>query len=189
MFKLRFSSITLLVAVGLGLFAGRPTPSSAQVTCGWCEEWTGPGLRWGIFPWYGTQHKFHSTGGCNWPRPDPDDDSEIKCSRCGGDSDCHFDSDWGPCHMACGGSGDLAQAVGDIQKGIDTGDIGQVASLVLSGKAGLSIEYIPEAGRIDFVLSCDPERAAHTIAVHPQVRKALGIHLVHAAEPATAVGR
>ena len=87
----------------------------------------------------------------------------------------------GTCHQACTVSPDLADVVGDIQEGLEARDARRVASTILQERAGLVVEYIPAAGRIDFVLSCDLNRTARTIAVAPDVRKALAAGMAAAA--------
>ena len=174
MFRFRAVLSIVPVIVGLAFLVGLPAKSSAYVTCGWCEEWYRITIRGGVIVSEGYLHKFFDSAGdqCLWPRPVPDVGS-ITCNRCGGTSYCHTDAQSGPCHMACGGTGDLAEAVGDIRESLAVRDIKRVVSAILRERADLSVKYVPAAGRIDFVPSCDPRRVAHTIAVLPEVRGAL----------------
>ena len=182
MFRFRFASFMLPVVIGLALFVGRPAPSSAQVVCRNCVEVLSSSGRWA--------HTFMSaTLQCNSAinyggRVGP---GWIQCSRCGGSSECHTEIDlseggisWGRCHQRCNqyySDADLAETVSDLGRGFETGDMTWVTAIILRRREGLSVEYIPEAGRIDFVLSCDPSRAARTIAVPPEVRRALDTEL------------
>lgn len=103
----------------------------------------------------------------------------AQCSRCGGTSDCHGFLSWhvlGPCHMACGGTTaqrSLSNAVSDLRSGLDATDLDRVAEVITSPRAGFSVEYLPEAGRIDLVLACAPSIPSGTLPVPPEIRSAL----------------
>ena len=172
--KPRISSFVSSVVVGFAFFVGLPEAGSAQLTCGWCAEWESiPGYGLGPF------HAFATEGGdqCGWPKPTASDGGQVTCNRCGGDSRCHIVIERGPCHILCGPAGDLAEAAREVQKGFDDGDLTLVARAILRERGDVSVEYIPRAGRINFVLPCDPTRIVHTIAVLPAVRRALNARI------------
>ena len=172
MSKPRIASFILSAIVGLALFVGLPTAASAQLTCGWCAEWYDANTR-------EYSHQFaSSTGGeCLWPKPGASHGGTVMCSRCGGDSSCHDTVKPGTCHILCGPAGGLAEAVGEVQRGFEDGNLTLVAGAILRERAAVSVEYVPKAGRIDFVLPCDPTRTVHTIAVLPAVRRALNARI------------
>ena len=157
------------------LAAGLPTEAEAQgggLTCGWCvpriDVWVDPGIII-IFP---MKHAFPGGGNeCGWGGRD---DAGATCSRCGGSSHCHIDFWWGSCHIACGPTGgDVAAALTEVEDALGSGDVTAVASALLDPNPGFSFEFIPEAGRIDFFLACDPDRAFRTIPVLPEARDRL----------------
>ena len=84
--------------------------------------------------------------------------------------------------MRCGGlrPGDeiplqqaLSNAASDIWSGVDAVDPERVAETIASPRDGLSVEYLPEAGRIDLILACAPSIPAATIPVPTEIRSAL----------------
>jgi len=170
-----------VAALFVFLVAGLPTEAEAQgegLTCGWCivriDVVVDPG-RIIVFP---LRHKFPGGGNeCGW---NGHDDYGATCSRCGRTSSCHTGSQWGPCHIACGPGGDdpgddeeVAAALTEVEDALGSGDVAAVASALLDPSPGFSFEFTPEAGRIDFFLACDPDRAYRTIPVAPRVRDRL----------------
>lgn len=175
MFRNSAFSLVAPAIVALAVFAVLPAPSSAQgLTCGWCNRYEGPdGSEVHKFPFGGDE--------CEWPPT-----YHGTCARCGGTSDCHDDWEPGDCHIECGegggegeGSGDLAQAVEAIETGLETRDMTIVAAALLHDyRSGLQVEYLPEAGRIEFILACSPWGTARTVPVPPgDVRVALEAEL------------
>ncbi len=71
----------------------------------------------------------------------------------------------------------LGEMVDQIGHALDEANTETVAVAVLGSSADLRIEYRPEYGRIDFLLACDPSAAAATVAVPPEVRTALELHI------------
>ena len=57
--------------------------------------------------------------------------------------------------------------------GLDAMDLERVAETIASARDGFSVEYLPEAGRIDLVLACAPSIPAGTVPVPPEIRPAL----------------
>lgn len=152
--------------------AGSPTvtPSFSQddpslprePVCGWCvrrEEDDGF-----------SEHHFPSGGnGCQWPPPYPTP-NHSSCDRRGGTSSCHRAWWEGDCHIACGPDGDrpggFDDVVAAIQTGLEERDMaGVAASVAAQYPSSLAVEYVPEAGRIDFVLACNPDAPASTLPV------------------------
>lgn len=174
---------TLLFA--MAIIAVVPAPTSAQLSCGWCVEETFGG-------WHPVIHGFpNGADECGWDGRE----TATSCSRCGGTSGCHglYDPKLsaGPCHIQCGPEGGdglggeeptLAQAISTIQGGLDAENLEVVAAMVLDGTDDLSIEYLPESGRIEMLLSCDRTTPAHTIPVPPGVRKALDAEIAAASQ-------
>ena len=182
MFKHSVVPFILSAVAGLALFLGHPAESSAQLRCGWCVQYRVVGNP----QWYHGFYYEDARDDCAGLPPIvviPGTISQVVCSRCGGSSECHGWEDrdnpitWGKCHIRCGMLGGLAEAVKDIQKGLATQDLRLVATTILRKSADLSVHYSPDAGRIDFVLLCDPTRAARTIAIPPEVRGALDAHV------------
>jgi len=163
-----------VAALFVFLVAGPPTEVEAQgggLTCGWCWEMTLGSV--------GSVHWFPRGGDkCGWPNPG----AGYVCARCGGTSHCHgYHSKhrYGPCHILCGGQGPgedeevLAHVVSDLRSGLATLDLGRVAETIASARDGFAVEYLPDAGRIDLVLACDPSIPAATVPVPPDIRPAL----------------
>lgn len=44
-------------------------------------------------------------------------------------------------------------------------------------RGGLSVEFVPETGRVDLILGCDPDRAFHSIPISPELRERLETRL------------
>ena len=156
----------LLFAAAVLIIA--PEPSSAQLTCGWCQEVD----HW----WHPRIHGFPNGGdACMFDGPE-----DAVCARCGGESHCHGFLSWhalGPCHTLCGPAGgdggSFARAISSIREGLATKNLDVVAAMVARDAPDLSIEYLPDAGRIELILPCDPVAPAHTIPVAPDMRLAL----------------
>ena len=67
----------------------------------------------------------------------------------------------------------LSNAVSDLRSRLDAMDLDGVAETIASPRDGFSVEYLPEAGRIDLVLACAPSIPAGTIPVPTEIRPAL----------------
>ncbi len=176
----------LVVALALLLAAGAPiegqTPddggggSGGGLTCGWCvldyrPRAGGVGLDRG--------HKFLVEGGdeCGWEGHDYP--GWLWCSRCGGESECHEEfQPPGYCHIICGPAGDAVAAATEIEQALRDRDMTVVASALMRERTGFSVEFIPEAGRIDVVMACYPNKALRTIPVLPQERKSVEYELL-----------
>lgn len=161
----------------LALLALSPLPerASAQLTCGRCEAW-GSAIN--------DHHRFPNGGGeCGWPPGDA-------CSRCGGTSRCHMAWDTGPCHIPCGPGGGpraMARAVAEIEDALAARNMDAVAAAISSDASDATMEYLPDAGRIDVSLSCNPLVPVRTLPVPPEVRGDLGAALAsHASRSAEA---
>lgn len=120
-------------------------------------------------------HGFTLNGrGCGVEESMPDHPTPSQCVRCGGTSECHYRRKVGPCHIPCGPDGDEAvAAVTEIQEAMDTEDVAVVASALVKERSGVSVEFIPEGGRIDLIVPCHPSMPFRTIPVVPKVREAL----------------
>lgn len=136
--------------------------SLGEVVCWWCTEEDG-------------MHAFTLNGqGCGSEGEYPDNPVPSQCVRCGGTSECHYRRKVGPCHIPCGPDGDEAVvAVTEIQEAMETEDVAVVASALMKERSGVSVEFIPEGGRIDLVLPCRPSMPFRTIPVVPELREAL----------------
>ena len=152
-------------------------PMEAQLTCGWCLTrgtlYTGPG----IILVGDIEHRFPGGGDeCGW---DGHDECGVQCSRCGGkESTCHTDWWVGICHVPCGTAvNDALATLTEIEEAFDTDDMAVVATVLSKNRTGVSVEFIPDAGRIDLILANDPGRPFHTIPVLPDARDRLGIAL------------
>jgi len=151
--------LSVWVAIAVSLLV--PAPTVAQTpTCGWCVE--------DRSDLNNPKHSFPQGGEqCSWPTPNLP--CQV-CSRCGGTgSTCHRDRQDGQCHILCGPAGGvLGGAAGAIQGALEVRDPVAVATILLAEHpAGLTVEYLPEAGRIEFVLTSDPDTVAKTLAVPP----------------------
>jgi hypothetical protein len=67
----------------------------------------------------------------------------------------------------------LADAVSEVRAGLDAADVTLVAAAILEDRGDLVLKYLGEAGRIDFMLPCDPVAPMATVAVGPEVRAEL----------------
>lgn len=143
-------------------------PAEAQLTCGWCEEDIRAGVTVGGWFYVGLAHRFPGGGNeCGWDGSG----QGHACSRCGGaDSHCHVGWWTLGCHIPCGPTGGAQAALTDIQGALDSGDMTLVASALLQDRSDVSVEFVPEAGSIDLMLSCDPERVFHSIPISPDAR-------------------
>ena len=136
-----------------------------EVVCWWCIEEEG-------------EHGFNLNGqGCGSEGEYPGHPAPSQCVRCGGTSECHYDDRPGSCHIACGPAGDVLVVETEFQEALENEDITVVASALLKGRTGVSAEFIPEGGRIDLLLPCDPNRPVRIIPVLPQLRDALMVEL------------
>ena len=170
-FLIRLASIGFLGAL---LVTASPGDTNAQVTCGWCQS--GPLIVVddnGDVSWYeGHRFLFEGGGECLW---EGHDEPAIICARCGGTSFCHADPmEPTHCnHILCGPARDAMAAAAEIREALETQDISVVASSLTRERAGVSVEFSPESGRIEVMLPCDLNRAAATIPVSPRLRVAL----------------
>jgi hypothetical protein len=74
----------------------------------------------------------------------------------------------------CGpAGGDVAAALTEVEDALESGDVTAVAEVLLEPGTGLAFEFIPESGRIDLFLACDPDRPFRTIPVLPEARDRL----------------
>lgn len=172
--KMEIAKKTYMFVAALFVFllVGPPTDVEAQgggLTCGWCIELfiQARGVDIHGFPWGGDE--------CGWPNRGP----AYRCSRCGGSSHCHSlfsEHSLGRCHIRCGGTPPpedeevLAHVVSDLRSGLDAMDLEAVAATIAFPRNGFAVEYLPEAGRIDLVLACDPSVPAATVPVPPVIR-------------------
>ena len=103
----------------------------------------------------------------------------MHCSRCGGTSQCHTGQyKNGPCHIACGPEGDdVTAALTEVRRALDGDDVATLVLALGNRRAGVSVEFVPEAGRIDFVLPCNPTKVYRTLAVLPEKREELEAEL------------
>ena len=93
------------------------------------------------------------------------------CSRCGGTSSCHSHWERGECHILCGPGGFAAASA--IEEALTTGDAVLAAAALRREWEGVSVEFIPDAGRVDLILACDPNRTFRRLPVLPSVRQRL----------------
>lgn len=165
-----------VAALFVFLAEGAPVEAQGGLTCGWCvlayedPNPVEPGLTEG--------HRFLAEGGdqCGWEGHDYS--GWLWCSRCGNTSECHEGMQSpGYCHIICGPAGDAVAALTEIEQALEDDDIGVVASALLRERNGVSVEFMPAAGRIDLVLPCDPTRAFRTIPVLPEARRNLEYEL------------
>lgn len=177
-----------LAAVLALLMTSVPVEGVAQdegdVTCGWCVM-RGDLVRSGAdWTWYeNVEHSFPNGGNeCGWEgRNDKSIGGGPFCSRCGRSSTCHEDFQTGFCHIPCGPEGDLFAALTEIEEALELEDLTTVASALQVRTTGFSFEFVPDAGRIDAILACDPDRVFRTIPVAPEVRDRLkGVVVLHA---------
>lgn len=148
--------------------------------CGWCDWWDG--FKRASMMEYGTED---SWGRHSFPTSAADacgGDEWGTCAACGGSSMCHRFWMRGPCHVPCDGVFAGRTTLEEVQEALAENDIDVLASALSRERAGVFVEFIPESGRIDVLLSCDPNRAAHTIPVEPELREKLKAAL--AARPA-----
>ena len=89
------------------------------------------------------------------------------------DEGCHYALMDGGSRDACD-DGVLALAVlTELRDALEGDDITMVASALMRERPGVSAEFIPEGGRIDLILACDPNKPFWTIPVLPELRRAL----------------
>lgn len=154
-----------LFGATLFVFLAASPPAEAQflgeVVCWWCMEEDG-------------EHFFTMNGrGCGSEGSYPGNPVQPQCVRCGKTSQCHERGRPGSCHIACGPEGDAVTALAEIQEALEAGHIAVVASALTRRSPGVFVEFIPEGGRIDLLLPCEPNEPFHTIPVVPELRKAL----------------
>lgn len=177
-----YAMVSLLAAIAMSAFVPAPTAAQgagagqgtsaeadASAGCGWCWHWKAP---WDLQP----KHVFpRGNDSCGWPIPPP----WYRCARCGSGKGCHTIEDTGGCHIRCGpAGGDLAQILDAVQRGFEEHNATEVADALLAAPAGVEVEYLSAAGRIDFILHCAPGLTAETIPVPPgEMRFALEAEL------------
>jgi len=147
---------------------------SASAGCGWCRHWRWPG--------HAPRHVFpRGNDSCTWP-PVP---LWYRCARCGSGKGCHTFDDPGGCHIRCGpAGGDLAQILGAVQRGFQEHSATAVADALQAAPADIQVEYLSDAGRIDFILQCAPGATAETIPVPTgEIRAALDAELETRRDP------
>lgn len=180
-----------VAALFVFLLAGVPTEVEAQgggLTCGWCVmdgDVVAEGPGWVIYE--NVTHAFLGGGDeCGWEGRDaPSIAGGPYCSRCGRTSVCHTDFRDGPCHRACGPLGDLLTALDEVEGALEGDDVTAVAAALRKPTTGGSLEFIPDAGRIDIVLACAPGRVYGSIPVLPEVRDRLLSAMAPNAVPST----
>ena len=197
MTRFRIALSVLPFALGLALLAGNPAETLAQLRCAWCVQHRSilsPDSAW--FHGFASDDPKDNCQTAVLIGVDPGRVYLTQCSGCGGTSRCHTDEGWddvthpnhrwtvGECHAACTPS-DLAEAVEGVQQGLETRNFDFMATQILTQWKGFSVEYVPAAGRIDFVAERDPTRSARTIALPPAMRRALDLHLGARAAAAT----
>ena len=162
----RVASCTIVSALALLLVGILPVEAQSQegaggeVVCWWCWE-------------VGGEHLFaHGGLGCVGGI-DGTDEEQMHCSRCGRSSECHTDYQLGPCHIACGPTGDAMAALTEIQQALDGDDMTVVATALTRTRAGVSVEFLPDGGRINLILPCDRSKVFRTIPVVPGARTRL----------------
>ena len=167
------------------LLGGASAEVEAQLTCGWCLH-DGDRIGWTVVE--GTEyavvgnfsHAFPGGGdACGW---EGHDDEGILggpvCARCGGDSHCHTDYWENMCHRPCGPDGDAFAALTEIEKALGRDEMTTVVAALRKARTGMSVEFIPDAGRIEIMLACDPGRAIGAIPVLPGTRERLEVALI-----------
>ena len=166
-----------VAGVGLLLLAGVSVPAEVEAqTCGWCVMDSRDVILvdpWGnmVDGWTEYRHKFPGGGNaCGW---DGHDEPGAMCSRCGGTSDCHEEFRFGGCHIPCGPDGDAYAVVTEVEDALERGDVAAVALALNAPQEGVSLEFIPDAGRIEVTFSCGPTGAVHGIPVPPAARDRL----------------
>ena len=83
---------------------------------------------------------------------------------------CHRTPQDGLCHILCGPGGDVPR---DIRQALADGDAAVVASILLRESTEASLQFIPEAGRINVVFACNPGKVFDVIPVLPEMRERL----------------
>lgn len=173
-----FVATLFMFWVGAAPVEAQDVEAVGDVVCGWCRE-------------NNIGHGFDAFGeGCGGSG------MGAQCSRCGGTSTCHYVYWPGACHILCGPDGDAQAALTEIREALASDDVTAVASALLRERAGVSVEFLPEGGRIDLLLPCDLTRPFSTIPVLPALRVALQAELqryagraaTHEARSSSAVG-
>lgn len=160
-----FLAALFLLLVGVGGAPVGAQEGEGPVVCWWCWEIEGG-------------HEFVIGGEGCVDGIDGIGDEYMHCSRCGRTSDCHV-MQWrtGPCHIACGPEGDAIAALTEIREAIEGDDVTVMASALSRPRTAVSVEFLPEQGRINLVRPCDPDRVFGTVPVLPQVRAMLEVEL------------
>jgi hypothetical protein len=149
--------------VGIGI-AAVPAGGGEEVTCGWCG--------WSTFL-SGPHHGFfNGADECGWPQPDWDN---VQCSRCGGDSRCHTNTEPGMCHIQCGpgGGDDFAAAAASVRTALAAYDARLLADMMSKRTSGYAVEYNAAGGRIEVIAACDPTIAAAQYGIPVALRPGL----------------
>lgn len=149
-------------ATAVVLFLAGDTPVEAQEACWWSNT-------------VENQHGF-ILGGFDCP-----EDGKlpgVKCVKCelGKKKEhegCHPALMPGGAHEACDDGTAALAALTEIRDALGGDDVTMLASALMKERAGVSAEFVPEGGRIDLILACDPYKPFRTIPVLPEVRRAL----------------
>ena len=64
-------------------------------------------------------------------------------------------------------------ALTEIREAMEGDDVTVIASTLLRSRTAVSVEFVPEQGRINLVRACDPDRVFGTVPVLPGVRARL----------------
>lgn len=189
--KIKRIGFVYLVSLLPLLAISGPIEAQRVPVCGWCEYYLhipGPTLRIasmdnGPEGHVSLDHSHEDQWWHRFPTSAADacvgneDAWNQTCAACGGTSMCHRFWMRGFCHAPCSWPGP-PRFVGrttleEIQEALEGNDIEVLASTVSRERTGVFVEFIPESGRIDLLLPCDPNRAAYTIPVEPEVREQL----------------
>lgn len=152
-----------LFATAVVLFLAADTPVEAQEVCWWSNT-------------VENQHGFIFGG-----RHCPEDEKlpGLKCVKCEEGKrkeheGCHpVLMPGGADHEACDDGTAALVALTEIRDALGGDDVTMLASALMKERAGVSAEFVPEGGRIDLILACDPYKPFRTIPVLPEVRRAL----------------
>lgn len=68
-------------------------------------------------------------------------------------------------------------ALTKIREAMEGDDVTVIASTLLRSRTAVSVEFVPEQGRINLVRACDPDRVFGTFPVRPGVRAMLAAEL------------
>jgi hypothetical protein len=154
--------IVTLAAIATGV-SRMDLKAAPEVTCGWCgssQFLDGP------------RHMFGNGGDqCLWPAPGWEN---VQCSRCGGTSSCHTDTQPGNCHIACGGT-EVTMVEAAVERAIATGSERSLReALALARRNAVVVEYNSEGGRVEIIANCNINEPSATFAVLPTRRAVVG---------------